>query len=488
MRKLLVHTILECVLVSVSVMTAIGALVHYEIKRDAATPIVGIALLISGLLDGFHLLAATRILFSPKDVVDFIPFTGALTRTFHALVLAVGTGLALATGSARVTHPLRDFRTALVLGLIFLAGSYSVISLCAGIPDLPTSIFPKQVVPRPWDCVALIIYTFAGGILLPRFSQKYPSLFAHGLAVSLIPLLVGQWYVAIWSRELFDDAFIVSQFLKIIAAIVPMTGLVVDYTKAYRAESVLMATEEKLKIARQIQEGLLPKSSPPIPGFDVAGRSESPGVVGGDYFDFVLMSDGSYAIVLGDVSGHDLGASILMSQTRAYLRAEAQTQTNVASILTQLNRFLIRDVNERRFVSLFLGRLDSASRRFEFASAGQPGYVIRHSGPVETLEPSAPLLGVIDDELAAGPAVELQPGDVVIVYSDGIAESTSPSGEQFGQLRIQNTIQEHSHAPAAEIVSRVITAVRDFCWKTPPEDDLTLVIIKCGESTPIPPA
>jgi sigma-B regulation protein RsbU (phosphoserine phosphatase) len=326
--------------------------------------------------------------------------------------------------------------------------------------------------------VALMIYLFAGGILFPRFHRLHPSLFSYGLFVSLLPYLLSQAYAAFASTAQYDNALNISQYLKILAQVVPLAGLLFDYTRAYQAEAVLAATEEKLRIAREIQRGLLPQCSPKIPGFDVAGFSSSAGAVGGDYYDFILMPDGGWGLVIADVSGHDLGASILMSQTRAYLRAEATSRCDVSEIVSRLNRFLSYDVRDRRFVSLFFARLDPGKHSLTYAGAGQNGHLLRTDGTVTTLDVTGPLLGVVDDVQPASPEVMLAPGELILLFTDGIAEANSPHGEQFGNQRIFDTVRTHSDKSSTEIVTEIEKAVLAFRWQAPLEDDVTMLIIR----------
>ncbi|MCA9099489.1 MAG: SpoIIE family protein phosphatase, partial [Planctomycetaceae bacterium] len=161
-------------------------------------------------------------------------------------------------------------------------------------------------------------------------------------------------HAAFGSTQLFDNHFNISNYQKILAYLVPLVGLLLEYTRAYQAEVSLRATEEQFRVAKGVQRDLLPRSSPEIPGFDIAGVSIPAEMVGGDYFDFIPMKDDCLGIVVADVSGHDLGASIFMGQTRAYLRALAQLKNSVPEVMHDLNQFLMEDARDQRFVTIVL--------------------------------------------------------------------------------------------------------------------------------------
>lgn len=478
LRGPLVHTLLNWTSVCLAIVTAFCAFFHYNIKKDVATPIIGTALLFSGLLDAFHVLAADKLIFYVSDNEHFIPFTWAMSRIFHAAILTTGTGIFVWRRQDIGPPKPRGLRFVILVSIFYGLLAYLLIQICAVAPSLPQTVFPGKPIPRPYDAIALAIYLFGGGVLFPRFHRRHPSLFSHGLLVSLLPDLMSQAYAAFAPDLEYDNALNISQYLKILANLVPLAGLLCDFSIAFQAEATLRATEEKLRIAREIQRGLLPQSAPQIPGYDIAGFSSSAGAVGGDYFDFLAMSNGRWGLVIADVSGHDLGASILMSQTRAYLRAEASSRDDVSEIATRLNKFLTHDVRDRRFVSLFFARLDPTKHSLIYAAAGQNGHLFRADGTVQTFEVTGPLLGVIDDRQPASPELKLERGELVLLFTDGIAEATSPSGEQFGNVRIFEAVRSQATKPAAEIIAGIETEVLQFRGNVPIEDDVTMLIIQ----------
>ena len=178
-----------------------------------------------------------------------------------------------------------------------------------------------------------------------------------------------------------------------------------QFIQRSRAEARLHREDEQRLLARKIQEGLLPKSVPPLTGFTIGARSWPSYDVGGDYFDAFLMSDGSLALVIGDASGHAIGPALVIAETRAYIRAFAMTSADPSEILTLTNQRLCEDLSGSHFVTLFFGRLDPRTGSLSYAGAGHcPGYVLDPAGQIKaTLTSKGMPLGI-------DPAGQLPPG------------------------------------------------------------------------------
>ncbi len=254
-----------------------------------------------------------------------------------------------------------------------------------------------------------------------------------------------------------------------------------DITERKRAEQELRAHEEQFRVAREIQQHLFPKTSPQLPGFDIAGASYSADATGGDYFDYIPMVHEGLGVVVADVTGHGIGPALLMAETRAYLRIVALNRDDVGEILTRANRVLAEDVGYERYVTLLLARIDAVERRLTYASAGHPpGYVITPGGEVRVRlkRTGIPLSIKADTQYLAAPPVQLAPGELVLLLTDGIEEAMSPGNEFFGMERTLAVVQAHRDQPARQIVDAIYRAVRDFSEGTPQQDDVTAIVIK----------
>lgn len=265
-------------------------------------------------------------------------------------------------------------------------------------------------------------------------------------------------------------------------------GFFWDITARKRAEKELERAAGEFRAARKIQQKLFPAVTPHVAGpggaplgFDIGGVSFPAEAIGGDFFDYLALPDGSLGVAIGDVSGHGLGPAILMAELRAFLRAFAQTQADAGTVLSLTNRVLAPDVEEDRFVTLLLARLDPASRSLTYASAGhQTCYVLGGAGQVKhPLDSNGIPLGIFPemDYQAAGP-VALEPGDLVLLVTDGIVEARAPDGAVFGTERTTATAWANRHQPARQIAEDLYHAVRAFSQHFPQYDDITATVIK----------
>lgn len=228
------HTILEWSAFSAALFTVILAFIHYRLKGDPTTPIIGVALFTAGCVDAFHTLAATRLIEAVADNRDLIPFTWALSRMFNPLIIIAGVSLFLIPRLRRRT---RGIGSVLGVSAVFAGVAYFSIYICATSANLPQTMFPDALITRPYDAVPLVLFLAAGLLVLPKFHGREPSYFSHALLVSVVPEVVTEAHMAFGSTALFDANFNIAHFLKIIAYFVPFTGLVLDYIHTHREEA-----------------------------------------------------------------------------------------------------------------------------------------------------------------------------------------------------------------------------------------------------------
>jgi len=255
----------------------------------------------------------------------------------------------------------------------------------------------------------------------------------------------------------------------------------IERSRRRQAEKALRARDEESRVAREIQQKLFPSSAPHIPGYDIAGASHPAEATGGDYYDHILMPDGTVAIVIADVSSHGFGPALVMAETRAYLRALMLTRTDVGEVLNLVNRALISDTNDDVFVTLLLARIDPATGELVYVSAGHPtGYVIDSAGQMkrELKSTSLPLGIEPAGVFTAAEPVQLAPGDLVVLLTDGVLEAARTDKTMFGIERTIETVRAHRDKPAAEIVDAMYRSVSDFCQQQCNVDDITAVVLK----------
>jgi len=260
-------------------------------------------------------------------------------------------------------------------------------------------------------------------------------------------------------------------------------GKINNFVSVLKDITELMEKKEqeiRLKIAHELQERLY-KTQISIPGFDIAGKTYSAVETCGDYFDFIQMKDGSIGIVIGDVSGHGIGAAMIMVQTLASLRAIAKFETDLGVILTHLNQALVDNIDDTHYVTLILARLDPQQRILQYVSAGHiPAYLIKSSGEKdEILESTDIPLGIIKDyTYHKSDTIKLTPGDILAFITDGIVEARLHNEDEFGDHRTLNVIKYYRQANAKQIIEKIYLATRSFVKNQKQEDDITSIICK----------
>ncbi len=257
-----------------------------------------------------------------------------------------------------------------------------------------------------------------------------------------------------------------------------------DVTRRRQAERALEANEAQFLAAQHIQRHLLPHQPPQLPGFEIGGRMVAALYTSGDYFDFFPMPDATLGVAIGDVTGHGIGPALIMSLVHVLLRLLMESHRDLTGILIRANDVLTRETDEFHYVTLLLGWLDPADGSFRYANAGHPcGYVLDRDGRVkERLESTShPLAMFADTKFSTAGTVVLQPGETLLLVTDGLEEARSPEGELFGKERLLETFVQNRHRPAPRIAHVLCRKVLEFAARETPEDDTTVVVVKALE-------
>lgn len=248
------------------------------------------------------------------------------------------------------------------------------------------------------------------------------------------------------------------------------------------AERRVHRIEHDLATAHKIQGHLLPTDSPTIRGFDVAASCEPADSCGGDFYDFISLPDGKQDVLIADVSGHGFAPALIMAGTRRILRSSAAAQNDLGEILTIANRAVAEDTLVEQFVTLFYLRLDPENRIVSYTSAGHPAWLLHADGVAEVVPSDSIPLGLLpEQEYRTEGRVCMQPGDVLLMMTDGVWEATNSDHQFFGRQRAFDVIDRYRDRPAAEIARAVVDTVRDFRCLQHFDDDVTLVLIKAED-------
>ncbi|RZO53898.1 MAG: PAS domain S-box protein [Limisphaerales bacterium] len=254
-----------------------------------------------------------------------------------------------------------------------------------------------------------------------------------------------------------------------------------DVTERLKSQAAIRDSAEEFRVAREIQQHLFPKQAPIIDGFDIAGASSPAAATGGDYFDYLKTTDGQLVLAVADVSGHGAGPAMLMAETRAYLRLLVRNRHHLGDILARANNMVGEDVGKDRFITMHLVKLDSKSKMIAHSSSGHtPGYIIGEKGQIKSkMKRTGIALGVTPDAPyeVEGP-LKLVKGDIIILLTDGLAETPNSEGELFGAQRVIDELHRNRSLSAAEIVNSVFKMVADFSQGAEQEDDYTMIVAK----------
>ena len=281
-----------------------------------------------------------------------------------------------------------------------------------------------------------------------------------------------------------DSPHFVHEFTKddlnLLTVMANVAAIRIEHTRLAEVEQAERMLAKELEQAAEIQRRLLPTTAPSVPGVDLAGYNAPCRTVGGDYFDFLTYPDGRVAILVGDVAGKGMPAALLMSSLQARVQVLFDDPVDLAALVTRLNRIINSNCPSNRFISFFIGLLDPKTGELKYVNAGHnPPLVARRDGTVENLDCTGLILGIMPAARYEQKNVMLEPGDAVVLFSDGVTEASRPDvDEEFGEARLAETFSKLRNLPAESIVQAINQQVQEFTSGAPPADDITLVIAR----------
>jgi len=237
--------------------------------------------------------------------------------------------------------------------------------------------------------------------------------------------------------------------------------------------------EEELMIARDIQNRLLPDACPKIDNFQIAASNVPSRQVGGDYYDCFKIDDRRYGICIADVSGKGVPAALIMSNLQASLHALINTGLNIDEITYRINNMIYRNTGFDKFITFFFAVLDVQEKKLISVNAGHnPPYVFHQDGSFQTLKEGGLIIGMMPNMPYTIETIQLQAGDCVVMFTDGVSEAMNAREEEFEEKRIEACVLENYQRCAEEILQKLLTAVKEFSEGLPQADDITVVVIK----------
>jgi phosphoserine phosphatase RsbU/P len=314
----------------------------------------------------------------------------------------------------------------------------------------------------------------------PRFQGSNSIVLSAIRSVMAVPLtLADQTFGMIYVDNPYDSRFS-EEDLQVITTIAGVASIKIENARLAEARLDRKRIEEELKVASEIQMRLQPSCPPPIPDYDLCAYSIQCREIGGDYYDFVERKrQGRVAVTLGDVSGKGIGAALMMSSLHAAVRAQTQTDRPIRTMMSNLNDYIVENSPENKFLTLFYGELDATTGDLFYANGGHnPAILARATGQVERLAATGLPIGILPNQTYAEDCVRLWPGDVLVVYSDGISESVNLAGDEFGDDRLIDVVAKNMSRSAGKIRDKIDEALSRFVGTAAPVDDMTLLILK----------
>ena len=404
----------------------------------------------------------------------------------------------------------------LVFGALSIFGTYSGITIngsMGNVRDLGPMIAGLVGGPVAGLGAGLIgglyRYFFLGGIT--TFPCSLSTILA-GLFAGIIYILNKRKFIGIIGAVLFaafmesfhmvlvlllakpyPEAFVIAQELSVPMIVSNALGMLIfayfitNLTKERKTTkerdeyfNELQRKKYELEIAHEIQESFLPQEMPNLDGYDIFALNLPAKEVGGDFYDFIPISKDKIGVTIADVSGKSVPAALFMAVSRTILRAKAMGNSNAAEVIEDANKLIAEDSDTGMFVTLFYAILDLKNKTMEYVNAGHnnPVLFIRKTGSMECLSAKGIALGAIDTIELEEKKVNLQSGDVIVFYTDGVTEAINDKEEFFGQKRLYKLIKSHSDLNAEGIVNTIKKEVVSFSQSQSQFDDITLMVIK----------
>lgn len=281
-----------------------------------------------------------------------------------------------------------------------------------------------------------------------------------------------------------DSPNMIRQFTKedlnLLTVMANVAAIRIEHARLAEVEQNEKFYAKELNQAAQIQQGLLPAAAPRVDGYTLSGYNAPCRTVGGDYYDFLPFPDGKIGLIVADVSGKGLPASLMMTSLQARVHVLFENGDDLAAKVTKLNSAVARNCPAGKFITFFMGVLDPATGEFQYCNAGHnPPLIVRASGEVEKLDAGGIVLGILPFSTYEQNSTVVHPGDVIVLYSDGVTEQFAPDvDDEFGEDRLGQTVAAHRLAPIDRLISVVNDAVTTFTKGAPAADDFTLLLAR----------
>jgi sigma-B regulation protein RsbU (phosphoserine phosphatase) len=280
-----------------------------------------------------------------------------------------------------------------------------------------------------------------------------------------------------------DSPFFIKRFTKedlnLLTVMANVAAIRIEHARLAEVEQAERILARDLDQAAEIQRRHLPALAPSVPCLDLAGYNAPCRTVGGDYYDFFTYPNSRVAMVLADVSGKGMPASLMMMSLQARVQVLVEEPRDLGEVMSRLNRLTAANCPSNRFITLFLCVLDPSNGELAYCNAGHnPPLVLRQTGEADRLEGGGPILGILPIARYEEHRCSLQAGDILVVYSDGVTEAANPADEEFGEERLAACLARRAGEPAESIIAAVNQELADWVAGAPAADDVTLIVAR----------
>jgi Na+/proline symporter len=278
------------------------------------------------------------------------------------------------------------------------------------------------------------------------------------------------------AKGLFTD-----EFIELLTSVANQIGIAWRNSCLTEEMIAVKEQEKELEIAKHIQHDLLPDKAPDVEGIELYGLCVPTNQIGGDYYDYLHRDRERIDLVIADVSGHSIGAALLIAETRAFIRAKAESLQGPAQIIRAVNAFILTDLDRAEmFITLFYASYDAINQTLRYASAGHNNPMIWRAatGRCDHLDVNGLILGVKSDVIYEEKETEMASGDLLILFTDGLTEAENHTGDFFGEERLEELLREYHMLPTGQIIDRIMEQARLFAGTRSFRDDVTIVLMK----------
>ena len=354
----------------------------------------------------------------------------------------------------------------------------NILEMIAGFGTASSS----NLVLSPGEGVAGDVFITGKGVIIndvrtaPEFVERENTI----SSLICIPLQVEEETFGVMNISNKEPTLYTAGDLKLATALATQAAVSIENARLHAEQLERERIVKELEIARDIQQSLLPNSTPIVEGAEVVAMSLPAKEVGGDFYDFIPVSERHLGVVIADVSGKGVPAALFMALSRALMRANSLHEPEVSQAVIQTNRLILDCATSGLFVTLFYAIIDTQQRRLRYVSGGHNPPILfkKASNDVHLLEADGIALGVLDEIELEEKEEELKEGDVIVLYTDGVTESINPRDEEFGEERLIQLIKDHHTLSANELIQKITDVVMAFTEDEPQFDDFTLMIVK----------